>query len=287
KLLETEVSASSNPTRDRAYFRNKTLKQYPNLCREGSDENNDYYGITDESLCPICKSDHYEDKEWEAKLTELPSVLSDKTRSRFYNRYKNKTGLDPWINSETSESKQIEEDASNHLSRDCIIKISMFPEEKSIIHEAVHKRFPLSFTHSNAWYRDVFKYTDSKAECPVCKKAHTHRGVWGDWSCLEKNDHYFLNCPFRSDQKKVIIAVQSFLETQVRVPNKIRLYQPEAGLRRYAIEHGMDPDKFSVITEAEKNRWAMGCFREDLERDIRFYRSGIERNEDTRKYREF
>ncbi|CAJ0838908.1 6804_t:CDS:2 [Entrophospora sp. SA101] len=152
--------------------------------------------------------------EWEAKLTELPSVLSDKTRSRFYNRYKNKTGLDPWINSETSESKQIEEDAGNHLSRDCIIKISKFPEEKSIIHEAVHKRFPLSFTHSNAWYRDVFKYTDSKAECPVCKKAHTHRGVWGDWSCLEKNDHYFLNCPFRSDQKKVIIAVQSFPETQ-------------------------------------------------------------------------
>ena len=34
---------------------------------------------------------------WEAKL-ELPSILSDETRSRFYNRYKNKTGLDPWIN---------------------------------------------------------------------------------------------------------------------------------------------------------------------------------------------
>ena len=54
-------------------------------------------------------------------------------------------------------------------------------------------------------------------------------------------------------------------------PNKMGcLYQ-------YAIKHGMDPEKFSVITEAEKNRWAMGCFREDLERDIRFYRGGIER----------
>nr|CAG8622833.1 7425_t:CDS:2 [Entrophospora candida] len=67
KLLETEVSASSNPTRDCAYFRNKTLKQYPNLCQEGSDGNNDYYGITDESLCPICKSDHYEDKGIEGR----------------------------------------------------------------------------------------------------------------------------------------------------------------------------------------------------------------------------
>ncbi|CAG8559163.1 2314_t:CDS:2, partial [Racocetra fulgida] len=156
--------------------------------------------------------------EWEAKL-ELPSILSDKTRSRFYNRYKKKTGLDPWINSETSESKQ---DAGNHLSQDCIIKISKFPEEKSTIHKAVHKRFPfLSCTNSNAWYRDVFKYTDSEAKCPVCKDVHTHLGIWA------------------------------------------------TGV--YAIEHGMDPEKFSVITEAEKNRWAMGCFRGDLERDIRFY----------------
>ena len=31
----------------------------------------------------------------------------------------------------------------------------------------------------------------------------------------------------------------------------------------------------------------MGCFRGDLERDIRFYRGGIERKEDPRKYHEF
>ncbi len=49
----------------------------------------------------------------------------------------------------------------------------------------------------------------------------------------------------------------------------------------------MDSEKFSVITEDEKNRWAMGCFPADLERDIRFYRGGIKRNEDTRKYRKF
>ncbi|CAG8779027.1 12835_t:CDS:1, partial [Racocetra fulgida] len=63
-------------------------------------------------------------------------------------------------------------------------------------------------------------------------------------------------------------------------PNKTRFYQ-------YAVEHGMDPEKFSIVTEAEKNRWTMGCFRGDLERDIRFYRGGIESKEDPRKYREF
>ncbi|CAG8856664.1 30094_t:CDS:1, partial [Gigaspora margarita] len=71
---------------------------------------------------------------------------------------------------------------------------------------------------------------------------------------------------------------------QVSVPNKTCLYQPESGLRQYAIEHKMDPEKFSVITEAEKNRWTTRCFRGDLERDIRFYRGGIERKEDPRKY---
>ena len=31
----------------------------------------------------------------------------------------------------------------------------------------------------------------------------------------------------------------------------------------------------------------MGCFREDLERNMRFYRGGIERREDPRKDRKF
>ncbi|CAG8719814.1 10101_t:CDS:2, partial [Racocetra fulgida] len=124
-LLETKVSVSSNPAHSHAYFRNKTLDQYPNLYREGSDGNDDYYGITDESLCPLCKLDHDDDNgiggryevgesenrcsassyyikceqrgieieakanktltpeylEWEAKLTELPGILTDKIRS--------------------------------------------------------------------------------------------------------------------------------------------------------------------------------------------------------------
>ncbi|CAG8656389.1 7835_t:CDS:1, partial [Diversispora eburnea] len=174
---------------------------------------------------------------------------------------------------------------------DCVIKISKFPEEKDMIIEAVHKRFPfLSYTNSNAWYRDVFKYTNSEAKCPICKEVHTRLGIWGDWSCLGKDNHYFLNCPFRIDQKKVIIAVQSLLETQIVVPNKISnspIHPNKTCLYQYAIKHKIDPEKFSVITEAEKKRWSMGCFRGDLERDIRFYRGGIKKNEDTRKYHKF
>jgi len=41
---------------------NKTLEQYSNPYYEYSNEDFDYYGITSESLCPICKLDH-EDEE--------------------------------------------------------------------------------------------------------------------------------------------------------------------------------------------------------------------------------
>ncbi|CAG8597136.1 1129_t:CDS:2 [Diversispora eburnea] len=215
--------------------------------------------------------------------------LVNKIRLSLYRAYTEETGLNHWIKSETPESPQIEK-TDNHLSQDCIIKISKFPEEKGIIHDALHKRFPfLSYTKSNTWYRDVFKYTNSEAKCPICDEVHTRLGIWDDWSCLGTNDHYFLNCPFRIDQKKVIIAIQS-PETQVRVPNKISnspIHPNKTRLYQYAIEHKMDPEKFSVITEAEKNRWAMGCFRADLKRDIRLYRGGIKRNEDTRKYHKF
>ncbi|RHZ76280.1 hypothetical protein Glove_199g102 [Diversispora epigaea] len=147
--------------------------------------------------------------KWYAELDDLPTPLTDKIRLILYRAYTEETGLDPWINSETSESKQIGEDADDYMSHDCVIKISKFPEDKDIIHDAVHKRFPfLTYTNSNAWHRDVFKYTDSEAKCPICKEVHTRLGIWGDWSCLGKDDHYFLNCPFRIDQKKVIIAIQ-------------------------------------------------------------------------------
>ena len=55
-----------------------------------------------------------------------------------------------------------------------------------------------------------------------------------------------------------IIAVQSLPETQVMVPNKfcntsIPKTDPNKNcLYQYAIEHKMDPEEFSIITEAEK-----------------------------------
>ncbi len=70
-------SNKSNPTYNRTYFRNKTLDQYPNLYREFSSENFDYYGITDKTscgnyICLLCELSH--DKE----------EIEGKYKARFY-----------------------------------------------------------------------------------------------------------------------------------------------------------------------------------------------------------
>ncbi|CAG8647918.1 10415_t:CDS:2 [Gigaspora rosea] len=57
----------NTPTHNRTYFRNKMTEQYSDLFWEGGNGNNDYYGITNESLCLLCKSDHYEDKGIEGR----------------------------------------------------------------------------------------------------------------------------------------------------------------------------------------------------------------------------
>ncbi|RHZ62240.1 hypothetical protein Glove_341g80 [Diversispora epigaea] len=178
-LPETEMNSKDstkvNTVHNHAYFCNKTLKQYSNLYWKDIEENNNYYGITDESLCLLCKLNHYEEC---AKSTKLPNILTDKIHSRFCKRYKKKIGLDPWLNSETFKSSQIKK-TNNYLSQDCVIKISRFLEEKSIIHKTVYKCFPfLFYTNSNIWHQDIFKYTDSEAKCSIYKEVHTHLGIW-------------------------------------------------------------------------------------------------------------
>ncbi|CAG8529758.1 2160_t:CDS:2 [Rhizophagus irregularis] len=48
-------------------------------------------------------------------------------------------------------------------------------------------------------------------------------------------------------------------------------------LYQYAIKRGeKNPEKFSIITGAEKNKWDNECFRNVLEKDMRFYRGAVE-----------
>src|SRR5437879_892013 len=59
--------------------------------------------------------------DWHAKLTGLPSILTDKIHSKFYKRYKKETGCEPWQLSEVHESEVINSMPEN--------KVSSFPEQ--------------------------------------------------------------------------------------------------------------------------------------------------------------
>src|SRR6266498_1496506 len=66
--LANVLSASqSNPTYNCTYFRNKMLDQYSTLYREFSSENFDYYGITNEKICPLCELKHDEEESLEGR----------------------------------------------------------------------------------------------------------------------------------------------------------------------------------------------------------------------------
>ncbi|CAB4391000.1 unnamed protein product [Rhizophagus irregularis] len=101
------------------------------------------------------------------------------------------------------------------------IKISKFPEDRNIIYEAVRKRFPfLSWTKSITKYRDHFEYTNSEAKCPACTSIHTHRGIWGDWTCQSKDNFYYLMCPWDIHQNKKVKIATQLTQTMTRKKNK-------------------------------------------------------------------
>ncbi|CAH1768853.1 14193_t:CDS:1 [Entrophospora sp. SA101] len=72
-LPETKIPSMPQvniQTHTRAYFRNKLLEQYPNLYKEYSDGNDDYYGINAESLCPLCKLEHENEEGIEGEYND-------------------------------------------------------------------------------------------------------------------------------------------------------------------------------------------------------------------------
>jgi hypothetical protein len=45
--------------------------------------------------------------DWHAKLTGLPSILTDKIRSKLYKNYKKETGNEPWQLSEVHNKSEV------------------------------------------------------------------------------------------------------------------------------------------------------------------------------------
>ncbi|GBC08743.1 hypothetical protein RclHR1_08350013 [Rhizophagus clarus] len=134
--------------------------------------------------------------DWYAKLTGLPSILTDKIRFKLYKRYKKQTGNEPWQLTEVHESEVINSMPEN--------KVSSFPEQcekegpitfeakpnPELIIKSILEHFPyLKFQNS---FRGIDNYNfvstqPCNSPCPICDGKHGNYGLHGSWYCENGN----------------------------------------------------------------------------------------------------
>src|SRR5436190_13087939 len=122
--------------------------------------------------------------DWHAKLTGLPSILTDKIRSKLYKRYKKQTGNEPWQLTEVHESEVI-----NSKPEKGPITFEVRPDPELII-KSVLEHFPyLKFGNS---FRGIDNYDFTSLQpwsspCPICNGIHGNYGLHGSWYCENGN----------------------------------------------------------------------------------------------------
>ena len=154
--------------------------------------------------------------DWHAKLTGLPSVLTDKIRSSLYKKYKKETGHEPWQLSEAHASEAgllINSKPENKVSylsfsEQCEEKGPIIFEAKpepELIIKSILKCFTyLKFRNS---YRGIDNYNFISAQlwnspCPICDGKHGNYGLHGEWYGTE----YCLTCFTSSNKFKFAIV---------------------------------------------------------------------------------
>jgi hypothetical protein len=129
--------------------------------------------------------------DWHAKLSGLPSVLTDKIRTKFYKRYKKETGCEPWQLSEAVINTSAEPcfSASGQASDFKPITFEARPDPELII-KSVLEHFPyLKFGNS---FRGIDNYDFTSLQpwsspCPICNGKHGNYGLHGSWYCENGN----------------------------------------------------------------------------------------------------
>ena len=138
--------------------------------------------------------------DWHAKLTGLPSILTDKIRSNLYKRYKKETENEPWQLSEAMTS--ISEKSQTSDFKPIIFEAKPDPE---LIIKSVLKHFTyLKFRNS---FRGIDNYNFASPQpwsspCPICDGKHGNYGLHGEWYGTE----YCLTCFTSSNKFKFAIV---------------------------------------------------------------------------------
>ena len=133
--------------------------------------------------------------DWHAKLSGLPSILTDKIHSNLYKRYKKETGHEPWQLSEVHASEAgllINSKPENKVSYlsfsgQCEekgpITFEAKPDPELIIKSILEHFTYLKFRNS---YRGIDNYNFASLQpwsspCPICNGKHGNYGLHGSW----------------------------------------------------------------------------------------------------------
>jgi hypothetical protein len=159
--------------------------------------------------------------DWHAKLSGLPSILTDKIRSKLYKRYKKETGNEPWQLSEAVISISEKPQASDFKP----ITFEVKPDPESIIKSVLEHFTYLKFRNS---FRGIDNYNFTSPQpwsspCPICNGKHGNYGLHGSWYCENGNQlpydpelakfysqdklEYCLTCNTSSNKLKFAIVV--------------------------------------------------------------------------------
>ena len=124
--------------------------------------------------------------DWYAKLSGLPSVLTDKIRSNLYKKYKKETGHEPWqlsedrllINSK-SENKVSYLSSSEQCEEKGPITFEVRPDPELIIKSVLKHFIYLKFWNS---FRGIDNYDFTSPQlwsspCPICDEKHGNYGL--------------------------------------------------------------------------------------------------------------
>src|SRR3954454_8521263 len=127
--------------------------------------------------------------DWHAKLIGLPSILTDKFRSKLYKRYEKETGNEPWQLSEVVISISEKTQASDFKP----ITFEARPDPELIIKSILEHFTYLKFRNS---FRGIDNYNITSPQpwsspCPICNGKHGNYGLHGEW--YRNRTEYCLN----------------------------------------------------------------------------------------------
>jgi len=151
--------------------------------------------------------------DWNAKLSGLPSILTDKIRSNLYKKYKKETGCEPWQLSEARlliNSKPENKVSYLSFSEQCEEKGPITFEAKpdsELIIKSVLKHFTYLKFRNN--FRGIDNYNFAFAQpwnspCPICDGKHGNYGLHGEW--YRNGTEYCLTCNTSSNKFKFAIV---------------------------------------------------------------------------------